>query len=77
MTGPGQFDGVIVTRDGTLFVCSQATSSVDVLIRDRLVPVIERVNGCADIGYNARHNRIAVPLTSSNRVEFYDVPKVP
>lgn len=43
----------------------------------RLVPVIEKVNGCAHIGYDARHDRIAVPLTANYRVEFYEVPSVP
>lgn len=77
VTGSGQFDGVVLTRDESLFVCSQATSSVDALIDDRLVPAIQNVKGCADIGYDAKHERIAVPLTSQNRVEFYDVPRVP
>jgi len=31
----------------------------------------------ADIGYDVRHNRVAVPLTSSNRIEFYEVPRTP
>lgn len=77
VTGPGQFDGVIVTRDGSLFVCSQATSSVDILVGNRLVPAIENVEGCADIGYDAKHDRIAVPLITQNRVAFYEVPRVP
>lgn len=62
---------------GTAIHDGKATSSVLMLDVDRLVPVIPNLPDCADIEYDPKHERIAVPLTSQNRVEFYEVPRPP
>lgn len=70
-TGPGQFDGVIKTKDGRILLSSQSTASIHELKDNQLVELVKHVPGCADIGYDAKHDVVAVPLTGSNRVEFY------
>jgi sugar lactone lactonase YvrE len=74
-TGPGQFDGVIRTKDGRILLSSQSTASVHELKDGQLVELIKHLPGCADIGYDDKNEVVAVPLTGSNRVEFYRLDK--
>lgn len=69
--GPGQHDGVIVMPDGAILVSSWATSAVHVVNGAQNVRVIEHVASPADIEFDAKHSRVAVPLLGENRVEFY------
>lgn len=72
-TGPGQFDGVVVSASGRIIVSSKATGGLHELKGDRLVTLAEHLGDVADIWWDARHSRIAVPLTGEDRVEFYEV----
>lgn len=71
--GPGQFDGVVVTPGGRIFISSKATGSVHELRGDRLVKLLENLGDVADIEWDDKRSRLAVPLTGQNRVEFYAV----
>jgi glucose/arabinose dehydrogenase len=73
-TGPGQFDGVAVKNDGTVFVSSKATSSIYAVRDGRLMPVVQHVNDVADIALDQRHGLLLVPRTGENTVEMYAVP---
>jgi sugar lactone lactonase YvrE len=73
-TGPGQFDGVVVLDDGRVLVSSKATGSVHELRGDRLVTLLEHLGDVADMGWDARRARLAIPLTAQNRVDFYQLP---
>lgn len=72
-TGPGQFDGVILTRDGRILISSQSTASILELRDGQLVEVLTHLPGAADIGYDGKREVIAVPLTGANRVELYSL----
>lgn len=71
----GQLDGVVRGRDGALLVSDWKRSAVyrvrpdappEIAVRDLPSP--------ADIGYDARRNRLLVPLMTVNRVEAYALP---
>jgi sugar lactone lactonase YvrE len=72
-TGPGGFDGVEMAR-GRLLVTSWTDSTVSAYETGHEVKVITGVPGPADIGYDARRNRVMVPLFTSNRVEIWQLP---
>ena len=71
--GPGQFDGVEITRDGAIWVSSWADSSVYRYASGQGTKVIKGVPSPADIGYDARRNRLLVPIFSGNRVEIWQL----
>ena len=71
--GPGQFDGVEITRDGAIWVSSWADSSVYRYASGQGTRVIKGVPSPADIGYDARRNRLLVPIFSGNRVEIWQL----
>jgi sugar lactone lactonase YvrE len=71
--GMGQFDGVGFAN-GQLLVSSKATNAIQQLRGNKLVKVIEHVNDPADFEIITKKNLLAVPLTGSNRVEFYKLP---
>lgn len=71
----GQLDGLVRGRDGALLVSDWKRSAVyrvrpdgapEIAVRDLPSP--------ADIGYDARRNRLLVPLMTVNRVEAYALP---
>lgn len=70
-TGPGQFDGVVRTRDGRILISSQSTASLHELKDGQLVEVLKHLPGSADIGFDSKRDIVGVPLTGANRVEFY------
>jgi dipeptidyl aminopeptidase/acylaminoacyl peptidase len=72
-SGPGGFDGVVMAQR-RLLVSSWADSTVSAYETGREVKVITGVPGPADIGYDARRNRVMVPLFTSNRVEIWQLP---
>jgi len=72
-TGPGQFDGVEITRDGALWVSSWADSSVYRFVNGQGTRSIKGVPSPADIGYDARRNRLLIPIFTGNRVEIWQL----
>ena len=72
-TGPGQFDGVEITKDGATWVTSWADSSVYRFVDGKGTNAIKGVPSPADIGYDARRNRILVPIFTGNRVEIWQL----
>lgn len=71
--GPGQFDGVEFTKDGALLVSSWADSSVHRLVSGQGSTLITGVPSPADIGYDARRNRLLIPIFTGNRVEIWQL----
>jgi sugar lactone lactonase YvrE len=72
-TGPGQFDGVEIVK-GVLLVSSWADSSVHRFENGRSTKLITGVPSPADIGYDAKRNRVMVPIFTGNRVEIWQLP---
>lgn len=72
-TGSGQFDGVEITKDGAVWVSSWADSSVSRFSDGQFTKLIKGVPSPADIGYDARRNRIMVPIFTGNRVEIWQL----
>jgi sugar lactone lactonase YvrE len=71
--GPGSFDGVVVAR-GQLLVSSWADSAISVYQNGNPVRLITGVAGPADFGYDAKRNRVMIPLFTQNRVEIWQLP---
>lgn len=75
-SGAGQFDGCEWLPDGRTIVSSWADSSLYVLRGDSLTRVVAGgLPSPADLHIDHRTMRLAVPLLSQNRVEFYQVPR--
>lgn len=72
-TGAGQFDGVVALPDGRALVSSWADSSVSVLDGSSLTRLISDVPAPADIGLDAQHMRLGIPLFTSGKVEFWQL----
>ena len=69
-----RFDGVEVRADGSILVASQADSSIHVF-RSRTGEPLFHVQGApADIAWDSRRNRVAVPYIARNRVEIFQLP---
>jgi sugar lactone lactonase YvrE len=71
--GPGGFDGVIV-ENGKLLVSSWADSTVSAYQSGSQEKVIAGVPSPADIGYDAKRNRVMIPVFTQNRVEIWQLP---
>ena len=72
-TGPGRYDGVEVTPDGTVLVSAWNDSTVNAVRDGRLVPLIRGVSSAADIGYDSRRRRVGVPLIADGRIEIWQL----
>src|SRR5436190_1979786 len=72
-TGVGQFDGVEIVN-GAILVSSWADSSVARFENGHVTTIITGVPSPADIGYDAKRNRLLVPILSGNRVEIWQLP---
>jgi sugar lactone lactonase YvrE len=72
-TGPGQFDGVEMTRDGRILVSSWTDSTVSVVSGSGVTKVITGVPSPADIGLDRQTNRVAVPIFTGGRVEIWEL----
>ncbi len=70
--GPGGFDGVEVAGSRIL-VSSWADSTVSAYETGQEVKVITGVPSPADIGYDAKRNRVLIPIFSGNRVEVWQL----
>ncbi len=71
-TGPGQFDGVELAH-GAIWVSSWADSSVYRYENGQGTSLIKGVPSPADIGYDAKRNRVLVPIFTGNRVEIWQL----
>ena len=71
--GPGGFDGVVVTG-GRILVSSWADSSVSSYETGQEVKLITGIPGPADIGYDAKRNRLLIPVSPGNRLEIWQLP---
>ena len=71
--GAGQFDGVEITKDGAIWVSSWADSSVYRYASGQGTNAIKGVPSPADIGYDARRNRLLIPIFTGNRVEIWQL----
>jgi len=72
--GPGQFDGVLVLPDGRLLVTSWADSSLFVLEKGLPRKVATGIASPADIGFDEKDSRVAVPQLLENKVQFWELP---
>ena len=72
-TGPGQFDGVEIAH-AALWVSSWADSSVYRYADGKGANLIKGVPSPADIGYDAKRNRVLIPIFMGNRMEIWQVP---
>ena len=71
--GPGRYDGIEVTPDGTVLVSAWNDSTVNAVRDGRLVPLIRGVPSAADIGYDPRRRRVGVPLIADGRIEIWQL----
>jgi sugar lactone lactonase YvrE len=71
--GAGAFDGVVVAH-GRILVSSWNDSTVASYETGQEVKVVTGVYGAADIGYDAKRNRLLIPLLPANRVEVWQLP---
>lgn len=72
-TGAGGFDGVVIAGNRIL-ASSWNDSTVSSYETGKEVRLISNVPGAADIGYDAKRNRVLVPVITGNRVEIWQLP---
>ncbi len=64
----GQLDGVVRLTDGSLLVSSWECQCVyQVHLGGHYMPAVDSVPAPADIGFDARRNRVLIPLFTENR----------
>jgi hypothetical protein len=73
-SGPGQQDGVLTLPDGRLLVTSWADSSLFVLEKGQARKVASGIASPADIGFDEKDSRVAVPQLLANKVQFWELP---
>ena len=73
-SGPGQQDGVVVLPDGRLVVTSWADSSLFVLEKGQTRKVASGIASPADIDFEEKDSRVAVPQLMENKVQFWELP---
>jgi len=73
-TAPGQEDGVEVVAPDTVLITSWADSSLFALAQGHATRIAAPLPSPADIGWDARHHRVAVPLLLEDRVEIWGLP---
>ena len=71
--GPGGFDGVEIVG-GRILVSSWNDSTVSSYETGQEVKLITGVPSPADIGYDAKRNRLLIPIFTGNRVEIWQLP---
>ena len=72
-TGKGKFDGLEVLPDGRFIVTCWNDSSLHVIGKDTDERVVKNLSWPADIGYDTKRNRVAIPQVMINRVEFWEI----
>jgi hypothetical protein len=71
--GAGGFDGVEIAR-GKILVSSWTDSSVTRFDSTQGTKLITGIPSPADIGYDAKRNRVLIPVFTGNRVEVWQLP---
>lgn len=71
-TGAGSYDGVVIAR-GRILVSSWKDSTVSAYETGQEVRLISGV-GVADIGYDAKRNRVLLPFVDGTRIEIWQLP---
>lgn len=71
--GVGSYDGVEMVH-GKIVVSSWADSSITRFDSAQGTKIITGVPSPADIGYDAKRNRILIPVFTGNRVEIWQLP---
>jgi len=71
--GAGAFDGVVIVGSRIL-VSSWNDSTVSSYETGDEVKVITGVPSPADIGYDAKRNRLLIPILTGNRIEIWQLP---
>lgn len=71
LTG-GNFDGIEIVPAGVL-VASQVDSTLYVFEGERSTPVVRVPGAPADIGYDTRRGRVAVPYIALDRVDIWNL----
>jgi hypothetical protein len=73
-TGPGQQDGVVVLPDGRILATSWADSSLFVLDNGKTRKVATGIASPADIDFDEKDSRVAVPQLMADKVQFWEAP---
>jgi sugar lactone lactonase YvrE len=73
-TGPGQMDGIVVLPDGRPLITSWADSSLFVLDKGQAKKVAAGIASPADIDFNEKDSRVAVPQLMLNKVQYWEAP---
>jgi sugar lactone lactonase YvrE len=73
-SGPGQQDGVAVLPDGRILATSWADSSLFVLDKGKSRKVASGIASPADIDFDEKDSRVAVPQLLMNKVQFWEAP---
>lgn len=73
-TAPGQEDGVEAVGPDRFLITSWADSSLFVLAQGQATKVAAPLPSPADIGWDSRRHRVAVPLLLEDRVEIWGLP---
>jgi hypothetical protein len=73
--GKGQWDGVEALADGRILLSSWTDSSIHLVDGAEHRQLVRGVPEPADIGVDTRRGRLAIPLSVSNRVELWTIPR--
>ena len=73
--GPGGYDGIEVIGDGRILVSSWSDSAVHLFSGESHRRLITGKPSPADIGWDAKRNRVLIPLFSDNVVEIWQIPR--
>ena len=71
--GIGRFDGVEALSDGRILVSAWSDSSIHVFADGKDTRIIRQLSQPADIGFDSRRNRVAIPQGMVDRVQFWDI----
>src|SRR5881397_401963 len=71
--GVGGYDGVEIVG-GKIVVSSWTDSTVSSYETGQAVKLVTGIAGPADIGYDAKRNRLLIPIFTGNRVEIWQLP---
>jgi len=74
-TGKGQHDGVEPTGDGRLLVTSWADSSLNIVESGQYTRLAGGIPSPADLAWDPKTRRAAIPLLMAGRVEIWELPK--
>jgi hypothetical protein len=73
-SGKGRFDGIEPLGEGLYMVASWNDSSVRLLGSGRNEKLASRVSQPADIGFDTRRRRLAVPVGPLNQMQLWQLP---